>query len=370
MLTRMKHLNPSGRFASGNVRFYYRPKGQKGIAMPDLPPDHPRFLEAYARISDDPGPIRASATSGSLALAVEGYLKSDTFLVGLSKSTRAVRRRMLDEIRERYGQCRVADLQTKHVEADLSRFSGHARNNHLKVWRGLGKWLAETYRMPDPAADARKATVAQSDGHAPWTEDEVKAFRAHWQPETPERLAFELIYWTGARISDAVRLGPGNVDKDGWIVFRQQKTGGEVAIPFARALPEFAIGMADDLSCLHNALDGRSGKHMTWMTTAQGRSRSVKAAGQWLAAKARAAGVHGRSAHGLRKSRARALAEAGGTSVQIGAWTGHESLSEIERYIRHFSKRKALSSTKMEQKVPTFPTKVPTHQEKKGKSNA
>lgn len=99
---------------------------------------------------------------------------------------------------------------------------------------------------------------------------------------------------------------------------------------------------------------------MTWMTTAHGKSRSVKAAGQWFAAKARAAGIYGRSAHGLRKSRARALAEAEGTSVQIGAWTGHESLSEIERYIRNFNKRKALSSTKAEQKFqlnrPKFQT--------------
>ncbi|MFV0409396.1 MAG: hypothetical protein ACK5LJ_06780, partial [Paracoccus sp. (in: a-proteobacteria)] len=64
----------------------------------------------------------------------------------------------------------------------------------------------------------------------------------------------------------------------------------------------------------------------------------------------------------LRKSRARALAEAEGTSAQIGAWTGHESLSEIERYIRNFNKRKVLSSTKTEQKVPTQPTKVPNLQ--------
>lgn len=358
----MKHLNPSGRFPSGNVRYYYRPKGQKGIRMPDLPPDHPDFLGAYAEAAGSPKPVRARAGSGSLALAVEGYLKSDVFLVGLAEGTRAVRRRMLDEIRERYGHGRVIDLQTKHIEADLSRFAGHARNNHLKAWRGFGKWLAETYKIADPTADAKKAPVAQSDGHPPWSEDEIEAFRAHWPIGTRERLAFELIFWTGARISDAVRLGQGNVDREGWIVFRQQKTGGEVAIPFARALPNFAEDMECDLAFFHAALNARNERHLTWMTTFHGKSRSVKAAGQWFAAKARAAGISGRSAHGLRKSRARALAEAEGTSAQIGAWTGHESLSEIERYIRNFNKRKVLSSTKTEQKVPTQPTKVPNRQ--------
>lgn len=360
----MKHLNPSGRFPSGNVRYYYRPKGQKGIAMPDCPPDHPDFLAAYAKAAGSKDPIRVRAGTGSIGLAVEGYLKSDLFLVGLAEGTRAVRRRMLDEIRERYGHGRVIDLRTKHIEADLSRFSGHARNNHLKAWRGFGKWLTETYKIPNPTTDARKAPVAQSDGHPPWSEEEIETFRAHWSINTPERLAFEVIFWTGARISDAVRLGHGNVDRDGWIVFRQQKTGGEVAIPFDRALPDFAEGMEGDLACLHAALAARKDKHMTWMTTAHGKSRSVKAAGQWFAAKARAAGVYSRSAHGLRKSRARALAEAEGTSAQIGAWTGHESLSEIERYIRNFNKRKVLSSTKTEQKVPTQPTKVPNLQKK------
>ncbi|WBU64567.1 tyrosine-type recombinase/integrase [Paracoccus aerodenitrificans] len=366
----MKHLNPSGRFPSGNVRFYYRPRGQKGIAMPDLPPYHPRFIEANYEAAGTDEPLRPRAGSGSLALVVEGYLKSDAFLVGLAKGTRTVRRRMLDEIRARYGHGRVIYLRTKHVEVDLSRFSGHARNNHLKTWRGFGKWLAETYNITDPTAGAKKAPVAQSDGIAPWSEDEIETYRSHWPIGTRERLAFELIFWTGARISDAVRPGQGNVDRDGWIVFRQQKTGGEVAIPFDRALPDFAYGMETDLTFLHAALKARNERHITWMTTFHGKSRSVKAAGQWFAAKARAAGVRGRSAHGLRKSRARALAEAEATSAQIGAWTGHESLSEIERYIRHFNKRKVLSSTKVGQKVPTYPTEVPTLPKKSGETNA
>ena len=266
---------------------------------------------------------------------------------------------MLDDIRQRYGYGRVADLQTKHVQADLERSKGHARNNRLKAWRGFGKWLAEAFKIPDPTIGVRKAPVLASNGHAPWTENEIEAYRDHWSIETQARLTFELLYWTGARISDAIRLGPGNVDADGWIVFRQQKTGGEVAIPFQRALPEFAEGMAADLAFLHRAIYARESKHMTWMTTAHGKSRSVKAASQWFSAKAREAGIEGKSAHGLRKSRARALAEAGGTSAQIGAWTGHQSLSEIERYIRDFSKRKVLSSTKKEQKIPTLAEKVP-----------
>lgn len=76
--------------------------------MPDLPPDHPDFLAAYAEAAGSTKPVRVRTSSGSLALAVEGYLKSDVFLVGLAEGTRVARRRMLDEIRERYGHGRVS----------------------------------------------------------------------------------------------------------------------------------------------------------------------------------------------------------------------------------------------------------------------
>jgi integrase len=40
-------------------------------------------------------------------------------------------------------------------------------------------------------------------------------------------------------------------------------------------------------------------------------------------------------AHGLRKAALRRLAEAGGTTKEIAAVSGHRSLSEIERYTAH-----------------------------------
>ena len=122
--------------------------------------------------------------------------------------------------------------------------------------------------------------MPKSDGHVAWSKDEISVFRTFWPIRTSERLAFEVIYFTGARISDAFRLGQGNVDRKGWLVFNQQKTGGEVAIPFSRPLPDFASGMQSDLQFLRAVLDARSDKHITWLTTAFGTLRSVRAAGQ------------------------------------------------------------------------------------------
>lgn len=68
---RLKGLNASGRWPSGNVRYYYRPAGQKGIAMPDLPKDHPDFLAAYAR-ARSATPMRSdkAVAHGSLSAAI------------------------------------------------------------------------------------------------------------------------------------------------------------------------------------------------------------------------------------------------------------------------------------------------------------
>lgn len=352
---KLKHLNPSGRFASGNTRFYFRPKGKKGIRMPDLPMDHPNFLAAYAKAAGVTP--RAPVRDGSLGAAMQLYKASDSFAL-LAPGTRAARRPMLDEAMQKYGQGDRNHLAARHIEKDLTRFTGHARNNHLKMWRSLCAWMLDHYHMSiNPSDGIKRVKTAKTDGHIPWTAEEVKTFRAFWPISTMERLTFELIFWTGARVSDAIRLGRGNIDRDGWLNFRQQKTGGEVSIPFARDLPEFAECYADDLEILKQAVDAQDELHMTFLHTQRGAARSPKSVSQWFATKVRKAGIEERTAHGLRKARAVALAEAGGTSPQIGAWTGHESLQEIERYIRKFNKRKALSRTETEQKVPTSSVK-------------
>ena len=351
MMKKPPHLNQAGQYASGNPRYYYRPKGQKGVALPDYPIDDPRWLAAYTKAAGVKP--RAPVVSGSLASAVLLYKADDAFKF-LAQSTKESRRRMLDSIAGEYGFARAEQLEQKHIRKDLSQFSGNPHNSRLKHWRGFCKFLVRHHGLEnDPSDGLKRAAAKKTDGHIPWDQGQVDQFRSYWAIGSMERLAFELIFWTGARISDAISLGKMNVDCDGWLVFNQQKTGGEVAIPFDRELPNFAERYAGDLDLLHSAISARNERHMTFLHTQHGKSRSPKSFSQWFAAKARKAAITGRTAHGLRKSRAILLVEAGGTSPQIGAWTGHESLSEIEHYIRKFDKRKALTKTNVEQKVPT-----------------
>ncbi len=350
---RLKHLNRSGTRPSGNPRYYYRPKGRKGVRLPDLPTDHPAFLAAYAEAAGLTEPPRPERPSGSLGAGIRAFRASDKYL-SRAASTRARWCRMLDDIDTRYGHAVFANLRPKHIQADLAERGPHPANNRLKVWRALCKWASEAGLIADdPAASVRRRETPASLGHTQWTREDVATFRTHWPIENAERLAFELMYWTGARISDAVRLSEGMIGADGWLEYTQQKTGGTVAVPIFAETPTFAESPAH----LHAALTARPERHLTFMVTAHGKPRSVKAASQWFSAAAKRAGLsEDRTAHGLRKLRAATMAENGATQHQIAAWTGHESLSEVAHYTRKADRRKIISGTK----VPTFPNPVPT----------
>ena len=337
---------------NGHDRYYFRPKGFRGKLpdvwkMPDCHSRDDRFVTAYAAaynyylqwLSQDV--VEQPAYVGSLAEAAVKYKSSHEFGL-LSDAVRSIRRARVELLSDQYGGAQISGLQTKHVQKDLSQFDGHAQRNQLKVWRHFAKFLVKEYGIIDPTDNIAKAAVAASDGHVPWSLSDIAKFRQSYAIGRPERLALELLFWSGARVGDAVRLGRGNVTKDGWLSFRQGKTGGQVDIPFKRQLPDFALPDAADLQMLHASIDAQSDKHLTFVCTQNGASRSHKAVGSWFANKARQIGLEDRSAHGLRKSRAIRWAELGASELQIGAWTGHASISEIIRYTRKFNRRAAL----------------------------
>jgi integrase len=354
---RLHHLNASGHWPSGNPRLYYRPKGAKAVPLPDLPQDHPDFLAAYAAArTADLGKV-APAKTGTIAAGIAAFIASDSYLAR-SASTRAVWRRTLDDIARRYGAGRVADLAERHLRADLAPLRPHPANNRLKTWRALCGWWAEAgLAAANAAKGIKRRKTPRTDGHLPWTAADVERFRDRWPVGSAERLALELLHWTGARIGDTVRLSETMVAPDGWLAYRQGKTGGAVIVPLSAPAPIFAEpeGRAHLLACLA----ARQQRHIVFLTTVHGAPRSVKAASQWFSAAARVAGIKGKSAHGLRKRRLSMMAENGATEAQLMAWCGHLSPTEVQVYTRAASRKRMLSRTPEERRVPT---QVPTGQ--------
>lgn len=339
---RLKGVKKSGRFASGNPRCYFRVEGGKNIPLPDAPMDSPEFLKAYTDAAEGKrqGPQR-SARTGSLAAGIDAFIASDSFL-GRAPSTRQVWRRMMRDLRSRYGELPLRGLAARHIRADLAKLPPHPANNRLKVWRALGRfWLDAGLMDTDPARDVRKRQTPATQGHTPWTDADVEAFRRHWPIGTMQRLALELLAHTGAARVDVVKLGKQNITEDGWLVYTRQKCGTICTVPMTCPAPDWFPASPYLADCIEAAQ-----RHMIFLSTARGASRSSKAFGAWFSAAARAAGIEaGKTAHGLRKWLAVSMAERGATAEQRMAILGHETSAQTRSYSKTADAKRIISGT-------------------------
>ena len=196
----------------------------------------------------------------------------------------------------------------------------HARRNWLKAVRALMQFAVSIGLIGADPTTGIKVKVPKSDGHRTWGETEIDRFRGGGHAlGTRPRLAFELLLCTVQRRGDVIRLGPQHI-RDGLLCVRQNKTGANLTLP---VLPE-----------LQAALDAAPSGHLTFLTTARGTPFSGHAFSDWFRQACNAAGLRGFTAHGLRKAGCRRLAEAGATTSEIAAWSGHKTLGEVARYTR------------------------------------
>ncbi len=305
----------------GKVRHYYRREGRR-IALPGRAGEAD-FMEAYAYAAAEfdtasPAPVVRYAPGTIDALAA-AYFASVEFK-SLSDETKRTYKFTIERFRDEHGSARVAHLQRKHVKAIIStRYDASgaaAANKLLKNIRLLMKLAIEMgWRKDDPTVGLKLAKL-EGEGFADWSEADIAKFEAHWPSGSRQRLAMYLALYTGQRRSDIVRMGRQHMRGDA-IEVRQQKTGARLLIPVH---PKLKAELAQ-----------AKGEHLTFIVTEYGAPFSVAGFGGWFSDAARAAGL-ARSIHGLRKSAARRLAEAGCSTKQIAAVTGHASLREVERY--------------------------------------
>lgn len=326
---------------AGRARRYLQVKGQKLIPLPDAPIDSPDFIAAWAAAMKQAKGFTPRPGTGSIVALCTSFLKSQDFR-SKSISYQATLRRHVCQIEAKAGAALARDLLARHITLDLSTLAPAVARSRLKAWRAMAKHGLETGALTmDPTETVKRPPPSKGQGHPAWTRDDIAAFRARWPIGTVQRGIFEFLFWTGCRISDAVQIGPGMVNRDGVLAYRQQKTKGMAYVPWTCALPDYTDPRDRDL--MLQALAPLAG-HMTFLATRAGRPRSPKSIGNDVAAAARKAGVQ-KSAHGLRKARATVNAEGGATAHQIGAWTGHESLSEVAHYTRAVDRMRAVMGT-------------------------
>jgi integrase len=315
----------------GKPRWYFRRARFKRAPLPGLPWS-PEFMAAYEQArAGQPAPIGAKHIKlGTLRALAVSYFASPAFRT-TRPSTQYTYRNIVDRLCAEHGDKRVALLQREHVIKLLTaRAATPATANALRCsLRALMRHAVEIgMRSDDPTRDVRKIPAAKGEGYHAWTEAEIEQFERRHPVGSRARLAFGLLLYTGQRRSDVVRMGRQHIDA-GVICVRQQKTGREVWIPVHDALAPIIAEASSNL---------------TFLLTDQGKPYTAPGFGNWFRDQCRAAGLYGCSAHGLRKAAARRLAEAGCSTHEIAAITGHASLKEVARYTEAVDRKRLAQS--------------------------
>jgi integrase len=325
----------------GRARHYFRRGGEKQIALPGLVGSE-EFMMAYRTAlmgSSGAAPkpeIGASRTlPGTVDALVVSYYRSDAWLHGLDEETRKTRRRTIEKFRERHGAKRVAMLKREHLQMMLAEIQGaSARRSWFKAVRPLLKHAVPTMLREDPTFGIATPKLPKTQGHHSWTDGEIGQYRAHWPYGTQQRLVMEFALEAVSRRGEVVRLGPQHVyvgpDGGTWIRIARIHGSDAVDIPVS---PE-----------LKAAIDAMPRSHLTFIVTAYGKPRSKFGLGTDFAQWARVAGLpdHCRL-HGLKKAGMRRGAEAGMSTHELMAQSGHKTLSEVDRYTKGANQKRLAS---------------------------
>jgi integrase len=331
----------------GKPRFYFRRPGFPRVPLPGLPWS-PEFMAAYeAALAGQPAEVGNSRTKpGTIRAVAVSYFNSIGFH-GLSPSTQAVYRRLIEGLCRQHGDKRAATLQREHVIKLMAARAGRptSANGLRKILRILMTHAVETgLRSDDPTRDV-KAVRIKSDGFHSWTDAEVSRFEQHHRVGSRARLALALLLFTGQRRSDVVRMGRQHI-RGGFLEVKQVKTGVALEIPVVAELEAI--------------IDSTATEHMTFLTTQFGRPFTAAGFSHWFRKQCDAAGLPYCSAHGLRKAAARRLAEAGCTAHEIAAVTGHASLREITNYTKAVDQRRLATAAMDKAKARTSSVKLAT----------
>lgn len=307
----------------GKVRYRYRRKGCKTVYLPGKP-GSPEFATAYRLATEgvstqiQPGASRTVAGTMN-DLAVKTYASGAWALK--KPTTQTTYRGIIERIRRDYGTHTVASLDTSLIKRMVDRraTTPAAAGNFLKVLRFMMD-VAVLHQMRDanPCMGV-KPPKYESDGFKTWSEAEVKQFEDYWPVGTRQRKAFDLLLHTVQRSGDVRQMGKQTI-KAGRLEFRQQKTGAELSLP---VVPN-----------LKASLDTMDDGEMLYIVTQFGVGYTAKGFGNWFSKAARKAGLVKCTAHGLRKTGATRLADAGCSESEIMAWTGHQTPKEVQRYTK------------------------------------
>jgi len=290
--------------------------------LPYSPDFMAQYWAAYEGVKKKTENIGAELRTkpGSFNELCVSYYRSPDFL-DIKDITKADYRGIIENFRRLHGDKPVAKLQRQHVKDIIAAKANTpaAANALLKVLRLLLNHAVDRDMIAANPVIGVKPYRVRGDGFPTWSEEDIAQFEGRHLVGSKARLAFALLLYTAQRRSDVVAMGWQHVVGD-TIKVKQGKTGTVLVIPIH---PE-----------LKTILAATERRGLLFLTTERQTAFSAHGFGNWFKQQCRAAGLPLRTAHGLRKSAATRLANAGCSSDQIKAITGHKTLAEVAHYTR------------------------------------
>jgi integrase len=269
------------------------------------------FTAAYqAALKGGAPPAPGKFNANTLGWLTERYRESAAW-AELSVATRRQRECILRAVCKTAGTESVSKITKAVIQQGIERRRKHAARHFLQTMRGTFEWALSAQHVDHDPTAGLKTIRPETEGYHVWTEEECAIFEARWPLGTRERLAFDVLLYTGLRRGDAVRLGRPHV-KNGIATIRTEKhpknKPGEIV-------------MLPILPPLQASIDAGPCGDLTFICGENRRPMKKESFGNWFAEVCDLTGVPGR-AHGLRKCGATRAANNGATDAQLEAMFG------------------------------------------------
>jgi integrase len=301
----------------GTWVYYFRKGKGKRTRLPAYGAEG--FREEYdAALSGNVVKRETGHSPKSLGWLIDRHMESG-YWAGLSDATRKQRGLIFKEVLEKSNPP-FSDITKTTIEKSMQKRSATPAqaNNFHKAMNNMFIWAVKNDHVKvNPCAGVDRLSY-KTKGFIPWDESDVVQFCIKFPVGTIERLALELLLYSGLRRSDIVNAGKQHL-KDNTFSMRTKKTGAQITV-------EFPQGLID-------TIDATKTGDLAFITNAYGKPFTKESFGNWFGKKARAAGIF-KNAHGVRKLSATTAANGGATTHELMAQYGWTNTKQAETYTK------------------------------------
>lgn len=297
--------------------YYFRKGKGKRTRLPAYGDEG--FQEAYVAALTGNAVQRVTGhSSKTLGWLIDRYMESARW-AELSVATRKQRSLIFKEVLEKSNPP-FADITKSTIEnsMDKRRSTPAQANNFHKAMNNMFAWaVKDNHVKVNPCIGVERLSY-KTKGFTPWDETDIVKFCLKYPVGTVERLALELLLYSGLRRSDVVDAGKQHL-KGNTFSMRTKKTGAQITVEFPQSLID--------------TIEATKTGELAFITNAYGKPFTKESFGNWFGKKSRAAGVS-KNAHGVRKLSATTAANGGATTHELMAQYGWTNTKQAETYTK------------------------------------